>query len=725
MWSKSGNKFFGQEHFVVEGDRPEELERQATLTWMQDMNHALQAVGWTFGKCQHQAPQDEITTDKPQRRRAPIMVLCTDQEATQLAAMAFLKNKKKLWIEHVSDPAHRSHNDVALALSGAGLLKFSTWCISLYNLRYGPWQKGSWAKKIQRAADRMKENMDSSDPILLLFFPDILSDMGLSPLDNNTEEARRTFLQTLPEKDCIRIKGTKASKSRFNSLTTAHAALDKEWSVLALVLTVVCLEHKWTVSTKDLFSPDNNMARASDPHAGSKTSARKEAKEGMDTERQGSANSLHMMTKFMISQDNKTTARLMFQVLQPEELRCSLMLKELRSKNRTLEYYAGWAHWSWISTAKDHLRTWSDLEALSRLGLDLTVARTLPADEAELLWQDTLAEQMTRLTHQVLRLRAGAQLYHTGGFGATAGLVHGNDAFRRSSLGFFKEMDSCIKDTVTGGSRMAKKLLEGHFSQGQVCQYILAELSAHRFEDISEDLQHVLTNIWSGLLNTKIIEDCNKVQREAEQRHRSSKDLGRLDGWKAVTQAKVVAMYERVEAQAAELCHTPSSFDPNSLFMKTAEKKVLRRARRSTSSVSSQVSASEVAEAQLLADVTKRRDWVSHNHVEEQEVLAAFSLLMKAWRAKRWALCEDGWCSGLLPEGHVVVVSDSPLYIVRTYRLAALAWPGKIIKDKDHEFFQFNMDVPSLYWLHSTSVEMDVLQLRPVSPLRAVADVTC
>ena len=34
-----------------------------------------------------------------------------------------LRDKGRLWVEHVSDPAHRSHNGVALALSGAGLLK--------------------------------------------------------------------------------------------------------------------------------------------------------------------------------------------------------------------------------------------------------------------------------------------------------------------------------------------------------------------------------------------------------------------------------------------------------------------------------------------------------------------------------------------------------------------------------------------------------------------------
>ena len=41
----------------------------------------------------------------------------------------------------------------SLSLSGAGLLRFSIWCISLYNCRFGPWQKGGWSSKIKDAAE--------------------------------------------------------------------------------------------------------------------------------------------------------------------------------------------------------------------------------------------------------------------------------------------------------------------------------------------------------------------------------------------------------------------------------------------------------------------------------------------------------------------------------------------------------------------------------------------
>ena len=101
------------------------------------------------------------------------------QEATQLAAANYLAFGRSLFVQHVPDPAHRSHNDVHLAMASAGLLTFSIVSIGLYNVRYGPWNKGTWFGKVQAMADEMSRSMLPSDPLLLAFFPDILSDQAV------------------------------------------------------------------------------------------------------------------------------------------------------------------------------------------------------------------------------------------------------------------------------------------------------------------------------------------------------------------------------------------------------------------------------------------------------------------------------------------------------------------------------------------------------------------
>ena len=173
---------------------------------------------------------------QPRGRWVGLVVLPTDERGGQAEGhdplhgpRGNLKFGRSLFVEHVNDPAHRSHNDVNLAMAAAGLLTFGIVSIGLYNVRYGPWNKGTWFGKVQTMADEMSRSMSPSDPLLLTFFPDILEDQGRSQEDNNEAE-RRAFLDSLPNRSFVRSKGSKASQSRFNSLSQAHAELDGDWS---------------------------------------------------------------------------------------------------------------------------------------------------------------------------------------------------------------------------------------------------------------------------------------------------------------------------------------------------------------------------------------------------------------------------------------------------------------------------------------------------------------
>ena len=703
----------------------ETQERTATLHWMYDVSHAIGALGWSFGKVRREGPADADGAEND-TRIPPIMVLCTDQEATQLAAAAYLKNKKRMFVEHVSDPAHRSHNDTSSALSAAGLLKFSVWCVSLYNLRYGPWNKGGWSRRIQETADNISKNMDASDPVLLQFFPEILADADLAP-DLNTEDYRREWLRGLPSMDCVRTKGPKASTGRFNSITTSHSALDKEWSVLAFVLVVVCLETGWMKNLAALQTKDRATQASAEIHSGSRTKAKAEAKADIEHDRQGKGNKLNVLTKFICSPDNKNTARLMHHVLQPEELRCSRMLCDLRSPDETLRIYAGWSHWSWMETAREVVARWSDLRALARIGFDVDVVREQQPTEEEMLWQDALAGNLVSLAGKLLRYRAGSQLFYTNGFGATAGLVHPDPAYVANSLRFFQDCSETMDAVHANGSLRAKQMMSDHPFCSPLSQHVLAELRSTSFRSLTPRLHTLLTDVWSGLLNTKIIEDCNKVQREAEQRNSNAKDLGRLAGWRAVTANKLVEAYRRTEIRSDVLYHVPVDFKAAALFKKSSARhlKAVSRRKTKTSSAAPAVPAAADPDDELLRGVTKLRDWSSHNHTEEQEVLAAFSVLSKAHRmGNRWCICEHAWIAGLLPQGHAVLAGEPgeavvPLYIVRTYRLAALCWPGKLVTSGGKSVLRLHPDAPSLYWYHTQCVDVKLLELRAASPLRA------
>ncbi|OLP48809.1 hypothetical protein AK812_SmicGene48680, partial [Symbiodinium microadriaticum] len=218
--------------------------RLATQSWLRDVSHSLQTIG--FGWSCFARRSETAAAGRPL-----VMVLCTDQEATQLAAVSYLKFGRSLFVELVNDPAHRSHNDVHLALAASGLLTFGLMSFGLYNVRYGPWNKGTWFGKVQQTADEMAQSMSPSDPLLVTFFPDILADEGRSQ-EENTVENRRLFLESLPNRSFVRAKGTKASPSRFNSLSIAHAELDPDWSAFCLVLAVLCINEGWCKKASDL-----------------------------------------------------------------------------------------------------------------------------------------------------------------------------------------------------------------------------------------------------------------------------------------------------------------------------------------------------------------------------------------------------------------------------------------------------------------------------------------
>ena len=450
-------------------------ERLATQNWLRDMSHSLESIGWGWS-CFARRSETAAAAARPLA-----MVLCTDQEATQLSAVYYLKFGRSLFVEHVNDPAHRSHNDVHLAMAASGLLTFGLMSFGLYNVRYGPWNKGTWFGKVQQTADEMSRSMSPSDPLLVHFFPDVLADEGRSQ-DENTVENRRSFLDGLPNRAFVRAKGSKASPSRFNSLSIAHAELDPDWSAFCLVLAVLCINEGWCKKASDLWSPD--APGASEQAATSRAAAKSAARKALAQQRGRSVNTLHSMTTFACNADNRSLARTVFFVLQPEGLRCSKMLEELRSAEATVRHFSEWAHWGYMATAHEHVARFSDLALLSRVGLEMSMDSPLLAAsdelgrseaEAAMAWQDCVARRLVKLTQRLLRFRCGSQLPSTNGWGATAGLLHESMGCRLASLRFLEEVDQVVRKVKEEGSLEARTLLDGHPATGPLMGLLLEE----------------------------------------------------------------------------------------------------------------------------------------------------------------------------------------------------------------------------------------------------------
>lgn len=102
------------------------------------------------------------------------LILCTDQESKQQASAYYLQFEKQLFLIHVPDPGHRGVNDTWLALADARLSKAAMVHLALYNIKYGPWSKSGFFRKVQECARIVSESLSPNDELLQLFFPQIL-----------------------------------------------------------------------------------------------------------------------------------------------------------------------------------------------------------------------------------------------------------------------------------------------------------------------------------------------------------------------------------------------------------------------------------------------------------------------------------------------------------------------------------------------------------------------
>ena len=246
------------------------------------------------------------------------------------------------------------------------------------------------------------------------------------------------------------------------------------------------------------------------------------------------------MTKLLLDPDMKATARIIAYVSEPESLATGMMFKNMRSAEQTREFYARWSHWSWLSTARNTLAVLSDLSLLNFIGFNVQFSGTLSPEA--LVTEGALAATLWKFMASLLSRRAGSNLWYTSGAGSTAGLLHPDPAKVAASLlylrGAFKTMEIVNQD----GSFAAKQALQGHCFTTPAMQWVFKALSSTGFGTVPGILLDYLQEIFSCLLNSKIIEDVNQLQREEETRSSNSKKVSPEQGWFLLTQPSLLHM---------------------------------------------------------------------------------------------------------------------------------------------------------------------------------------
>lgn len=254
------------------------------------------------------------------------------------------------------------------------------------------------------------------------------------------------------------------------------------------------------------------------------------------------------------------------------------------------------------------------------------------------------------------------------------------------------------------GSLAAKNLLRGHPFTNQVYTWLLSSLSDVGFNEVPTLTRTWLNELWGSLLNSKLIEDANKLQRDEEQRGSTSKKVPRMQGWHCITQHKLFEKYHRKELPNDMQVGTPGDFSFNDLFQYKKKR---------------EPNEAEKKDFDFVKEITKDKVWPSMTPMSEQEKLAAFAMLMKVCSGSAhgidWALVEKAWLAGLLPAGQVLSVRGALAFVVSSFHNAALVWPGHRGAD---DSFKFDTSIASLNWFFLFDVEeVSVCSVKPRCPL--------
>lgn len=544
--------------------------RLATLHWLEDMSNAMQSVGAMW---HHFAGQDELLKNPAPAIKPKFVMVCTDQEATQPGGLSYLKWEKGVWVEHVWDPEHRRANDVTLGLSEAGLYQRACFCVALFNIKYGPFQKAGFFRLMKEVATQISREMGPNDAVLQFFFQDILHDLG-EPPQHNTEARRAAFLETLPVQPWVCAKGPKASLSRFNSWSAAFDFIDQFWSSQAFLLVCASLMNGWSRYADEFWAPNGKLMLQDEaqttagsasssssqppakshmptntPHEGaaaqgapgpagadadppsghtSKASAKAKAKQQMQDLRNKSVNSLHACARSLCDPECRTECRIIGYLMRSEAKASGAMLRDLRGAGSTRTYYSEWAHWRWLQELKEMLATLTELPTLERIGFTVqglqSKGRNCGVGSPELAWEDHLACLLFKAARCILKQRVGSSIgYVWGAPCCTAGLLHKDPKFAEKSLLMLQAADKAMLEADAIGTPLTIELLRGQGLTTPLMRWLRQALRETSFTEVPALVKQVLDEMWGGLLNSKLVEDWNKDSATKHSRHPNRK----------------------------------------------------------------------------------------------------------------------------------------------------------------------------------------------------------
>ena len=569
----------------------------------------------------------------------------------------------------------------------------------------------------QEQAAELAAACDANDPLLLEVWPMILKDRGLNEAgagdDICGDAARRAFLDELQLAKPVLAKGPRVAVARWFSWVSAWKTWDSKWGTRLFLLLALCLNKGWASSIEDvrgtdLGVPPGGAADTADPSAGAAASSdagggeqlggssassssrpakplhlqstmkqTAEAKKSQAALRATSANTLHAVCKLMCSEDFLANARMLGFCATSEWAAFNAMVDQCKGPDATMKVYIKWAQNSWLDPLAETVQVSQDLQALSKIGFITDVVARHLRDDSLKAWQDALACTLGTPILNIIRERSGSMAWHTSGIAALAPILSDEPAEVKKAMALLRSQVLAWEAAMTKGSLM-QSMASRAFLHPTFMKWAVAFAKACSYKTASPQLIQLVSTLFRGWGQSRVVEKCNQALRDAETKDSSSKVMKMLKLWHVPVGSNLMSQFDRAGVQPSCQTSTMGSLTLEKLYSSETLKPAGRGGPPPTEA---EERSSRLAKE--LGGITARKSWLSYSPLGSQSLVAEMALMMHLYTHSTSDSAPDSWKGRLLPEGQLVVCQalGEAFICIRAYGCAWLGWPAMKLHD--------------------------------------------
>ena len=246
--------------------------RQASLDFLLAVEHALEGVlGFGFARFDVSSllecpVNDDGVVVWPGNSGIPVggipgvLTMASDQASDQCCPSAFLKNKLKLNFEQFPDTCHLANNSTLSGCVKSGFQAIQRISVSIYNVRYGPQNHGTFFRYLETAAlDASRLSPD--DELVQTFWPLVCEDRQWDSEEQQSRDACFEWLQSLPCSRAATVKGPQTGTIRWYSYASGFWFWEGYWSETLFLGVYSAISQEWARRWTDIFKVDQTAAQ--------------------------------------------------------------------------------------------------------------------------------------------------------------------------------------------------------------------------------------------------------------------------------------------------------------------------------------------------------------------------------------------------------------------------------------------------------------------------------